>query len=178
MNNLSRPAPVRQALSIDSKMCAYQVGDEDNRPWGHYVVTGVGIAANGEGYCKKVITIKPWQVLSLQSHKLRREKWTVKRGTLTALRDGQRFELSPHEFVHIPVGSIHCMANMDEDGCVVEEVQEGICHEEDIKRYMDIYRRGTETLVSPEATESFTAYRSILIDINKIRMNRMQGAPY
>ena len=178
MNNIPQPGPARRTSPLNAGMSPYRIGDEDNRPWGHYVVTGVGITTKGEEYCKKVITVKPWQVLSLQSHKLRRETWTVKRGTLTALTDGRRLELSPHESLHIPAGSIHCMANMDVDDCIVEEVQEGICREEDIKRYMDVYHRGTETSDSPEAAESFSAYRAILIDINKIRANRMQGAPY
>ncbi len=178
MNNSSQSAALKRSTSPDAEMRAYQVGDRDDRPWGHYVISSTGIAANGEEYCEKIITIRPWQILSLQSHELRRETWTVIKGTLTALRDGQRLDLSPHEAIHIPVSSIHCMANMDEDDCVVAERQEGICREEDIKRYMDAYRRSTETLASPSAAESFTAYRTILIDINRNKANRMQGVPY
>ena len=86
-----------------------------------------------------------------------------------------RIELQPGESIHIPAGSIHCMANTGEDDCIVEETQEGICRKEDIKRYMDVYHRSTETLASPQAPESFTAYREILIEINKIRVNRKHG---
>jgi mannose-6-phosphate isomerase-like protein (cupin superfamily) len=76
--------------------------------------------AEGEAYCEKVITIRPWQILSLQSHALRREAWTVKKGRLTVLSGGRRMSLSPHETIHIPAGSIRCMANMNADDCVVE----------------------------------------------------------
>ncbi len=148
----------------------YQVGDKDIRPWGHYIVTSIGIAANNEGYCEKIIIVKPRQVLSLQSHNQRRETWTVKKGILTALRDAQRFEMHPHESIHIPIKSIHCMANLGEDDCIVKERQEGICREEDIKRYMDAYNRDTVMLVSPEVTKNFTAYLSILADIKKLTL--------
>ena len=150
-------------------MRTYQVGDEDIRPWGHYVVTSIGVTANDEGYCEKIITVKPGQVLSLQSHEQRRETWIVKKGTLTALRDAQRFEIFPRESIHIPTGSIHCMGNLGKNDCVVKERQEGICREEDIKRYMDAYNRSTVTLVSPEVKENLTAYLSILADIEKFK---------
>lgn len=167
---MSSPAAV-------NKMSVYKIGDRDDRPWGHYVVTGAGVDARGEEYCEKSIVVRPGQILSLQSHELRRETWTVKRGLLTALRDGERIEVLSGETIHIPTGSIHCMANLGEEDCIVEERQEGICREEDIRRYMDIYRRGTEAL-SPVPAESFTAYRAILADIKKIRVNRTKGAPY
>lgn len=175
MKNLSRSAPEELSPVTEVAPDAYKIGDKDDRPWGHYIVTDAGVAANGEEYCKKTITIEPLQMLSLQSHKLRRETWTVRKGILTALKDGQRVELKPGQSIHIPTGSIHCMANTGEDNCVAEETQEGICRKEDIRRYMDVYHRSTETLVSPQAPESFMAYREILIDINKIRVNRKRG---
>jgi mannose-6-phosphate isomerase-like protein (cupin superfamily) len=183
MSNLSRPAlapaPEEQPLPLKSAPGAYRVGNRDDRPWGHYVVIDAGIAANGEEYCKKNITIEPLQILSLQSHKLRDEVWAVKKGTLTALKDGRRIEVFPGESIDIPAGSIHCMANMDaDDDCFVEETQRGICRDHDIHRYMDVYRRDTETLSSPAGPESFTGYREILIDINKIRVNRKHGVAY
>ncbi len=176
MSNLYQSA--KFSSSVETAPAAYQVGDRDDRPWGYYTVTGVGTDPNGEEYCEKTIVIKPGHVLSLQSHNLRREKWTVKKGTLTALLDGQRVDVLPHESLHIPAGSIHCMANLDDDNCLVEERQEGICREEDIKRYMDAYQRATEKLASPTAEECVAAYRMILDDIRKISVNRSQGAPY
>ena len=178
MNNSSQAAPKKMPLPSDATPVIYQVGDRGDRPWGHYIVTDTGIAAGGEEYCEKTITIRPLQILSLQSHQLRRETWTVKRGILTVLVDGQRIDLLSGESLHIPVGSIHCMANLGDEDCIIKERQEGICREEDIRRYMDVYRRDTETLASPAAAESFTAYRAILVDINKIRMSKKHGTPY
>lgn len=176
MSNVSLPA--REDYEEEAPQRAYQNGDKETRPWGNYVVIDTGIADNGEEYCRKTITIDPLQILSLQSHKFRRETWVVKKGILTALKDGRRFELHPGESIQIPEDSIHCMANMNDDSCVVEELQEGICREDDIRRYMDVYQRSTETLTSPQAAESFTAYREILIDINKIKVSKKNGVPY
>jgi mannose-6-phosphate isomerase-like protein (cupin superfamily) len=175
MNNLSSPAARKPSVPV---MDAYRVGDRDERPWGHYVVTGVGIDANGEEYCEKIITVRPGEVLSLQSHNLRRETWTVQKGILTALRDGERLEALSGESIHIPKGSLHCMANLDEDDCVIKERQEGICREDDIKRYIDAYNRGAEAAPPAAAAKSFSAYHDILSDIRKISANRMQGVPY
>ena len=61
------------------------------------------------------------------------------------------------------------MGNLGKNDCVVKERQEGICREEDIKRYMDAYNRSTVTLVSPEVKENLTAYLSILADIEKFK---------
>jgi mannose-6-phosphate isomerase len=176
MTNISQPA--REEYEEAAEQRVYQTGDKESRPWGHYVVIDTGIGANGEEYCRKTITVTPLQILSLQSHNMRRETWVVKKGILTALKDGQRVELHPGESIQIPAGSLHCMANINDDDCVIEELQEGTCREEDIKRYMDVYQRRTESPSSPNATESFTAYREILIDINKIKVNKKNGVPY
>lgn len=178
MSNTSRPALEEIEEEARQPQRIYQTGDKETRPWGHYAVIDTGIGANGEEYCKKVITIEPLQILSLQSHRLRRETWVVKKGILTALKDGERLELHPGESIQIPADSIHCMANTNDDDCVVEELQEGICREDDIRRYMDVYQRSTENLSSPRAAESFAAYRGILIDINKIKVSKKNGVPY
>lgn len=165
-------------ISPETPMAAYQAGDKDVRPWGHYIVTAAGKDATGREYCEKTIVIKPGQILSLQSHRLRQELWTVKKGTLTALLDGKRLEILSRESLFVPPESIHCMANLDEEDCTVEERQEGICREDDIRRYMDAYQRPTESLSLPKAAQSIAAYRAILSDIERISANRRQGVPY
>ena len=144
-----------------NSMPAYRVDDQDMRPWGHYIVTAVGRTADGEEYCEKQIVIKPGNILSLQSHELRRETWTVKQGVLTALVDGKRIEATPGQSIHIPKGSIHCMANLTDENCIVHERQAGICREDDIKRYVDAYSRATESL-SMQASPSVAVYKDIL----------------
>lgn len=149
------------------KMIAYQVGDSDQRPWGHYKVTGVGTNASGEEYCEKEITVNPGQILSMQSHELRRETWTVKQGVLTVLLDGERITLTAGESVKIPLRAIHCMANLGTADCVVYEMQEGACREEDVKRYLDPYGRQTESTETPLAEKSIAVYKSILSELGK-----------
>lgn len=94
-----------------------------------------------EEYCVKRITVTPGGVLSLQSHKLRREEWTVESGVLEVTRDKEMFILKKGETIDIPCGAIHRMANRGTRNAVVKEIQRGICREEDIIRYEDIYGR-------------------------------------
>lgn len=149
----------KQATALEQ----YKVGDSDRRPWGSYVVTAVGMNARGEEYCEKEITVSPGCVLSLQSHEHRRETWTVKSGVLTVIVDDRKIALEAGKSVDVPKGSIHCMANLDREPCVVHELQEGLCREEDIKRYVDAYGRGTEDGADDSRTKASLAhYQSIL----------------
>ncbi len=145
----------------------YRVDDQDARPWGHYIVTAVGKTPRGEEYCEKQIVIKPWNILSLQSHELRRETWTVRKGTLTALVDGCRIDAVAGETIDVPARAVHCMANLSDEACIVHERQEGICREEDIRRYVDAYNRTTEN--SPLAASSVALYGQMLVEIGKER---------
>ena len=139
----------------------YKIGDRDERPWGSYVVTGVGHNQAGGEFCTKDITVKSGGILSLQSHDQRRELWTVKSGELTVVLDEQRLLLKAGESVKIPLGAIHCMANLGTAPCVVSELQEGVCREADIKRYVDANGRKTEPLTTPSAKASVAHYRAI-----------------
>lgn len=142
---------------------AYIVNDQDTRPWGRYIVTAVG-RDGAEEYCEKVIYIKPRQVLSLQSHDLRRETWTVKSGQLTAQVGDKLIKAGPGDAINVPLGAIHCMANLTDADCVVAERQTGVCREDDIRRYVDAYNRSTEA-ISPDAAQAVAVYRGILENI-------------
>ncbi|MBI3441827.1 MAG: phosphomannose isomerase type II C-terminal cupin domain [Proteobacteria bacterium] len=155
---------------LSERMATYKVGDRDQRPWGSYVVTGVGYNEAGEEYCEKEITVHFGQILSLQSHEMRREIWIVKQGTLTALLDGQSVKLSSGGIVQIPQKSIHCMANLGTENCVVYERQEGIYREEDIQRYADAYGRSGGSgvhLSSPAVTASIAVYNVMVAALRK-----------
>jgi mannose-6-phosphate isomerase-like protein (cupin superfamily) len=143
----------------------YSVGDRDRRPWGDYVVTGVGFNGDGEEYCEKEITVNPGQALSLQSHDHRRETWTVRKGVLTAIVDGHRIDLKAGQSVVIPQGSLHCMANLGGEPCLVAERQEGMCREDDIRRYSDAYGRDAGGKTPPASTPSVHLYEKLLTDI-------------
>ncbi len=160
-------AAASSSQSASSGLKAYKVGDSDTRPWGHYVVTGVGIEAGDREYCEKRITVQPGKILSLQSHTLRAELWRVEEGVLTVILDGQRITLRAGESIDIPLRGIHCMANLDNAPCTVYEKQTGICREEDIIRYLDAYGRATESFTEDAVTASIALYRAILSDIEK-----------
>lgn len=156
-----------ESANNSKSMAEYRVGDNDTRPWGEYIVTAVGVNGKGEEYCEKKITIKPGQILSLQSHDQRREYWRVTAGTLTVLLDGKRMELEEGRSVEIPLRGIHCMANLGNAPCVVFERQEGICREADIKRYVDAYGRAAAGGDDPKIAESVKVYQAILSEISK-----------
>lgn len=145
-------------------MAEYKVGDRDSRPWGEYEVTAVGIGDHGE-YCEKRIAVQPGNILSLQSHDMRRETWRVMSGELTVILDGHTMTLHAGEEIFIPKGAIHAMANLSDALCVVFERQEGTCREDDIKRYLDAYGRETESSNDPAVKASLAAYRTVLSKI-------------
>jgi mannose-6-phosphate isomerase-like protein (cupin superfamily) len=146
----------------------YRVNDSDTRPWGYYIVTAAGRTPEGEEFCEKEIMVKPWNALSLQSHEKRRETWTVKKGTLTVLVDGCRIVAGPGEKIEVPRNSIHCMANLSNEECLVHELQAGECREDDIQRYADAYNRAT-AVPDPAAAPSVALYNDILADIRSCR---------
>jgi mannose-6-phosphate isomerase-like protein (cupin superfamily) len=153
-----------QTAQVKSDLDSYKVGDNDQRPWGKYVVTAVGKDESGEEYCEKDITVNPDQILSLQSHNHRREIWTVIQGTLTVVVDDKRLTLKEGESVNIPLQAIHCMANLEQDPCVVHERQMGLCSEEDIIRYVDAYGRAG-TLIDSRIQASVDLFNATLDEI-------------
>lgn len=126
-----------------TELQAYNLGDQEKRPWGSYKVIGVGTDENGEEYCQKEITVEAGHILSLQSHNHRRETWTVKKGVLTVVLEDKRFTLKEGESINIPLQAIHCMANGGPGECIIHEKQIGLCSEDDIIRYVDAYGRST-----------------------------------
>lgn len=118
----------------------YHVGERDVRPWGSWEVLEVGVDGQEE-YCIKKITVAPGGILSLQSHDYRREQWTVLTGHPTVTIGKDLFDLTPGQTVQIPTGTKHRMANRTDHEVIVLEIQRGICDENDIIRYEDIYGR-------------------------------------
>lgn len=127
-----------------SSLPAYTIGERDTRPWGSWEVLDAG-TENGEEYCVKTITVIPNGILSLQSHEFRREEWTVLEGVLEVTRDDAIIVLHAGEQISIPQGAKHRMANRGNVTAVVKEIQRGICREDDIIRYEDVYGRVAPT---------------------------------
>jgi mannose-6-phosphate isomerase-like protein (cupin superfamily) len=133
-----------QTTVSQSTLQAYTVGEKDTRPWGTWEVLDLGTkdGPNGiEEFCVKKITVNPGGVLSLQSHQLRREEWTVLEGLLEVTRDKEILNLKAGDYVEIPQGAVHRMANRSDAPAVVKEIQRGVCREDDIERFEDIYGR-------------------------------------
>lgn len=145
----------------------YAIGDEDNRPWGHYRVTSIGRNSLGESLCEKHLRIDPHAVLSLQSHRGRQETWLVLSEELTVLVGNRRWLARRGERVVVPAMTLHSMANLTESACIVHETQEGACSEDDIIRYVDPYARRTDLPVVQDANfrASVTLYLELLAEL-------------
>ena len=110
------------------------------RPWGTWQVLD-----SGEGWKVKRIEVRPGHRLSYQTHEFRAEHWVVVSGTAD-LRHRRRAPCvaGPGEFVAVPIGAAHRIANAHDEELVIIEVQRGsYTGEDDIVRLQDDYgRRG------------------------------------
>jgi mannose-6-phosphate isomerase len=145
---------------------SYTTGESAKRPWGSYKVVAAGKTDMGEEFCEKEITVEPGHILSLQSHRHRREQWTVKSGTLIVVLDDAQYTLSAGQSIHIPQGAIHCMANGGNEDCIVYELQMGLCSEDDIIRYVDAYGRA-DTDLDTRSRASADLFNRVKSDISR-----------
>jgi len=111
--------------------------ERSERPWGTYQVL-----LDGE-LCKvKIITVKPGQRLSYQTHSKRKEHWTVVAGTGTVTLNGETHTLPPGSSIDIAMGAAHRMENKGQETLQFVEVQMGSYFgEDDIVRLSDDYGR-------------------------------------
>ncbi len=108
-----------------------------HRPWGHYESLD-----RGDHYQVKRVTLQPGKKLSLQRHKHRAEHWVVVRGKATVTRGDDTLQLGENESVYIPQGTIHRLANLQNEILEVIEVQTGAyLGEDDIERLDDDFGR-------------------------------------
>jgi len=107
------------------------------KPWGWYETLMMG-----ECFQVKCIMVKPGGKLSLQSHLHRAEHWVVVKGALEVTVGDTVKLLSENEYISIPLGEIHRLANPKETPGYLIEIQSGsYLGEDDIVRYDDIYGR-------------------------------------
>ena len=107
------------------------------RPWGYF--QGVDIGAR---YQVKRIVVKSDATLSLQKHFHRAEHWVVVRGTAEIVVGAETRMVHENEFVYIPIGSLHRLANPGKIPLELIEVQVGsYLGEDDIVRVKDEYGR-------------------------------------
>lgn len=108
------------------------------RPWGFYKTTVLN-----KYYQSKVISVKPEEELSLQSHEHREEYWIVVHGNGRVQLEDDIKEISCGSYIYIPKGAKHRLINTDEkQSLIITEVQIGeYLGEDDIIRYEDKYGR-------------------------------------
>lgn len=108
------------------------------RPWGFYKTTVLN-----DYYQAKIISVRPKEKLSLQSHNRREEHWVVVHGNGFVQLDDSVIPVTCGSSVFIPKGSKHRLVNTDEtESLIVNEVQIGdYLGEDDIVRYEDEYGR-------------------------------------
>lgn len=148
----------------------YLLGAEDlNRPWGTWKVIKHPLCEDGieitqerlesephliPAEAEKEITVypSPRGILSLQMHEGREEVWTVEKGTLTIILNGEKVTVEEGESIFIPRGAIHCMINETKENVVVHEIQRGMCRETDNHRLEDAHGRKDDVSDEVHAT--------------------------
>lgn len=114
------------------------------KPWGYYEVFE---DLDSVSVKTKVLVVDPGEMLSLQRHDKRGERWVVMNGFGFALLgvdiDNLSTQvLSPGRQLLIPMGYWHRIINIGKDNLCIFEVQIGsICDESDIERTEDKYKR-------------------------------------
>lgn len=113
------------------------------RPWGWYDSLGSALPdGDSLAYQVKHLGVYPGQAISLQLHHHRAEHWVIIRGvaTITLGERVQQFKAGEH--VHIPLGTVHRLANEGDTPVELIEVQLGsYLGEDDIVRLEDRYQR-------------------------------------
>ena len=90
----------------------------------------------------KLIEVYPGKRLSYQSHRQRREAWTVVEGVARVILDEQEHLLNTGDSLNIPMGAKHRLENYSQNKLLVVEVQTGrFFGEDDILRYEDDFGR-------------------------------------
>ena len=121
--------------TLDDSVVDYEIFQ---RPWGFYKTTVLN-----DYFQSKVISVKPGQQLSLQSHNHREEQRIVAHGTGTVQIEKSVINVSCGSSLFIPMGAKHRLTNTDEnENLIITEVQIGdYLGEDDNVRYEDIYGR-------------------------------------
>ena len=108
---------------------------QEERPWGNFRQFTHDILST-----VKIITVKPNEILSLQSHEKRSEFWKIIKGNGIVEIGDLRNEAKEGDEYEIPVGAKHRLSAGNE-GIEVLEIATGEFDENDIIRYEDKYGR-------------------------------------
>ncbi len=125
MNNITKPIPAAQPAVAFVE-----------RPWGSFKQF-----ANNRDCTVSLMTVRPGQRLSLQSHTGRAELWIViDDGAVVQVGDTERRHQAGDE-IWIPANEKHRLSCKDDHPVRVLEVAFGNWQQDDIKRYADDYQR-------------------------------------
>jgi mannose-1-phosphate guanylyltransferase/mannose-1-phosphate guanylyltransferase/mannose-6-phosphate isomerase len=109
----------------------------EERPWGRFE-----ILLDTPVFKSKLITVWPGQRLSYQSHNHRREHWIIVEGEGEFTLNGEIRAVKSGDYLFIPLGAKHRIANNSQAKLEFVEVQQGTYFgEDDIIRYDDDYGR-------------------------------------
>jgi mannose-6-phosphate isomerase-like protein (cupin superfamily) len=110
---------------------------KENRPWGEFE------NLLEKDYCKvKVITVKPGQAPSYQSHKFRCERYIIIQGKALITLDDEDTVYEKGDSVTVDFGQKHRVRCVSEEDLIFIEVQLGTYFgEDDIVRHSDDYNR-------------------------------------
>jgi mannose-6-phosphate isomerase len=89
----------------------------------------------------KILEVKPGELLSLQSHKYRKESWFVVEGSPTVILNTYTKKLKRGDFVKVGKGVKHRIMNKTKKTVALLEIAYGTFDEKDIIRYEDKYNR-------------------------------------
>lgn len=107
------------------------------RPWGLFET----FRTDMNGWIK-LLTIRPLQRLSLQSHENRDEYWTIISGIGVAEVDSEKAVIEAGGTTFIPRLTKHRVQNISKtENLIICEVAIGDCKESDIERFEDDYGR-------------------------------------
>lgn len=109
------------------------------RPWGSF-----SQYANNQDVTVSLMTVKPNQRLSLQSHTARAELWIVMDNNAIIQVDDEIIHANAGDEIWIPKGAKHRLSSGGETTVRVLEVAFGNWQIEDITRYDDDYSRPAE----------------------------------
>ena len=73
-----------------------------------------------DAYALKILYVSQGQRLSLQRHDKKTESWSVLKGHPEITLNSEVFKAAPGQVIHIPVGTIHRLAAVDDDVEVLE----------------------------------------------------------
>ncbi len=111
---------------------------QEERPWGDFRQFTKNAPST-----VKLITVKPNESLSLQSHVSRSEFWHIVSGSGIVEIDGVKSEAKKGDEFEVQTGAKHRLS-AGEDGIEILEIAQGEFDENDIVRFEDKYGRPTD----------------------------------